>query len=422
MKQFKQQFDDLLDYWPNEDSKLRNIRHAAFDHFVELGFPTKKWEEWQFTDFTNLSKSKFRLSIADDLPNLPDEIPGRIPNTHLILIVNGHYQSQLSDLPNGVTVSTNQEYLNFNSLAHNVNGNPFMSLNTSMMNSGVPIKVDKNVTIKKPIQVIYLMIDFHDHLMNHPRFYFDIGSNSQVTIIEHYVGKAQTLHYVNSVSAINIGKNANLSHTRMLETDDHAIYTAYTHYNLSKDSQLKMFSLSIGGQTFRHDIKLAFNGSGAEALLNGLSIAENKQHHDQHVILDHKNDACQSHQLFKYILSDNASGVFNGKVVVREHTKQTNANQSNKNLLLSPKALMNANPQLEIFAEDVKCAHGSTTGQIDPEALFYLRSRGINKRKAMELIIGGFAKEITNSIENRDVSYYVDEKVTSWLEGVMDNA
>ena len=136
-------------------------------------------------------------------------------------------------------------------------------------------------------------------------------------------------------------------------------------------------------------------------------------------MVDHENDACQSHQLFKYILSDKSSGVFNGKVVVREHTKQTDADQSNKNLLLSPHALMNANPQLEIYAEDVKCAHGSTTGQIDPEALFYLRSRGINKQKATELIIGGFAKEIIDSIENADIQTYVGERVTSWLDGTM---
>ena len=136
-------------------------------------------------------------------------------------------------------------------------------------------------------------------------------------------------------------------------------------------------------------------------------------------MVDHENDACQSHQLFKYILSDKSSGVFNGKVVVREHTKQTDADQSNKNLLLSPHALMNANPQLEIYAEDVKCAHGSTTGQIDPEALFYLRSRGINKQKAIELIIGGFAKEIIDSIQNADIQTYVGERVTSWLDGTM---
>ena len=137
------------------------------------------------------------------------------------------------------------------------------------------------------------------------------------------------------------------------------------------------------------------------------------------MIVDHGNDACESHQLFKYILSDKASGVFNGKVVVREHTKQTNADQSNKNLLLSPKALMNANPQLEIYAEDVKCAHGSTTGQIDSEALFYLRSRGISKQKAIELIIGGFAKEIIDSVQNSDVKSYINDKVTTWLEGTM---
>ncbi len=419
MTQFKQQFDALLDYWPDEDSDLRAVRNNAFDRFNELGIPNKKWEEWQFTDFSNLNKSNFRLSWAEDLPNLPDKIPGRIPNTHLILMINGHYQSQLSDLPNGITVSTGVDHFNANPEDYHMNGNPFLALNTSMMNSGVPIIVEPNVVIEKPIQIIYLMTDFSEPLMNHPRFHFEMGANAQATIVEHYIGHSNIPHFVNSVSKVKVGDNAHLSHIRILETDDHAIYTASTDYSLSKDARLTTTSLSFGGHTFRHDIKLSFNGPGAEATLNGLSLTENAQHHDQHVVVDHGNDACQSHQLFKYILSDKSSGVFNGKVVVREHTKQTNADQSNKNLLLSPTALMNANPQLEIYAEDVKCAHGSTTGQIDPEALFYLRSRGISKQKAIELIIGGFAKEIIDSVDNDDVKSYINDHVTDWLEGTM---
>ena len=416
---FKQQFDALMDYWPNEDSDLRSVRNTAFNHFIELGIPNKKWEEWQFTDFSDLKKSDFRLSWANDLPRVPDEIPSRIPNTHLIFMINGHYQSQLSDLPKGVIITTGLDHFNVNPDDYKVNGNPFFALNTSMMNSGVSIKVEKNAVIEKAIQVIYLMTDFSEPLMNHPRFHFEIGANAHATIIEHYMGHATTPHYVNSVSRIKVDENAHLSHIRILETDDHAIYTASTDYNLSKDARSTAVSLSSGGQTFRHNMALTFHGPGAEATLNGLSLTENTQHHDQHVMVDHENDACQSHQLFKYILSDKSSGVFNGKVVVREHTKQTDADQSNKNLLLSPHALMNANPQLEIYAEDVKCAHGSTTGQIDPEALFYLRSRGINKQKAIELIIGGFAKEIIDSIENADIQTYVGERVTSWLDGTM---
>ena len=419
MTQFKKQFEALLDYWPHEGSELRSVRNTAFGRFKELGLPTKKWEEWQFTDFSDLKKSDFQLSWMDDLPNLPKEIPGRIPNTHLIFMINGHYQSQLSGLPEGLTVSTGLDHFNANPDEYNVNGNPFMALNTSMMNSGVSVAIENNAVIEKPIQVIYLMTDFSAPLMNHPRFNFDIGTNAEATIIEHYIGKSPTPHFVNSVSKIRVHENGIFSHIRLLETDGHGTYTATTKYQLNRDAQLNVTALASGGKLFRHDIELSFEGAGAEASLDGLSLTEKAQHHDQNVIVDHGNDACESHQLFKYILSDKASGVFNGKVVVREHTKQTNADQSNKNLLLSPKALMNANPQLEIYAEDVKCAHGSTTGQIDSEALFYLRSRGISKQKAIELIIGGFAKEIIDSVQNSDVKSYIDDKVTTWLEGTM---
>ena len=164
---------------------------------------------------------------------------------------------------------------------------------------------------------------------------------------------------------------------------------------------------------------MTFNDKGGYANLNGLSTIKDDQHHDQHIIIDHFKNTCQSKQLFKYILSDRSSGVFNGKVVVKEDTKQTNADQANKNLLLSPEAIMNTNPQLEIYSEDVKCSHGSTTGQIDKEALFYLQSRGISKSKAIELIINGFAKDIIEQINNEDVKNYIDNKVTNWLESVL---
>ena len=421
MTDFQNQFNTLLDYWPEEDQSLRNLRHQAFEKFNELGLPTKKWEEWQFTDFSSFKKSDYRLSWTDDLPQLPREIPGRIPNTHLIFMINGHYQSQLSETPEGVTVSTGLDHFKSNPNHYSINksDNPFLALNTAMMNSGVPILIDSDVIVEKPIQVIYLMTDFSEPLMNHPRFSFDIGKNAHATIVEHYMGVSDQKYFVNPVSQVTIGSNGSLDHVRIQDENESANHVATTKYILNSNSRLKATCFSSGGQLFRHDINLDFEGNGGEATINGLSLTENHQHHDQHVVVDHQNDACQSHQLFKYILADKSSGVFNGKVVVREHTKQTDADQSNKNLLLSPSALMNANPQLEIYAEDVKCAHGSTTGQIDKEALFYMRSRGLSKQKAIELIIDGFAKEILEPIKNVAIKNYISEKVARWLEGAM---
>ena len=224
---------------------------------------------------------------------------------------------------------------------------------------------------------------------------------------------------INPVSNIFIKNNAKLNHFRIEAEDILANHIASTNYTLGADSQLNAVSISSGSKLFRHNINLSFKDKGGYASLNGLSTIKNDQHHDQHIIVDHLKNTCQSKQLFKYILSDRSSGVFNGKVVVKEDTKHTDADQANKNLLLSPEAIMNTNPQLEIYSEDVKCSHGSTTGQIDPEALFYLQSRGISKPKAIELIINGFAKDIIDQINNKDVKDYIDDKVTNWLESVL---
>ena len=421
IKQFQQQFDDLLAYLPNEDQELRKLRSTAFDQFKNLGLPSKQWEDWQFTDFSSLKEIDYRLSRAEDLPLLPDDIAERISNTYLIFMVNGHYQPDLTDIPESISVTTNLDHFNSNKKLYldYKNSNPFSALNTSMMNSGICITLDADVIIDKPIQVIYATMDIVDPIMNHPRFIFQLGNNSEVTIIEHYMGSTELAYFINPLSNVIINDNAKLNHFRIEADDALANHIASTNYTLGADSQLNSVSISSGSKLFRHNIDLTFNDKGGYANLNGLSTIKDDQHHDQHIIIDHFKNTCQSKQLFKYILSDRSSGVFNGKVVVKEDTKQTNADQANKNLLLSPEAIMNTNPQLEIYSEDVKCSHGSTTGQIDKEALFYLQSRGISKSKAIELIINGFAKDIIEQINNEDVKNYIDNKVTNWLESVL---
>ena len=424
IKQFQKQFDNLLAYWPNEDPDLRKLRSKAFDQFKSLGLPTKQWEEWQFTDFSSLKKINFRLSQSKDLPQIPENISGRIPSSYLIYIVNGHYQKDLSEIPESISISTGIDHFQSNKELYidNNNLNPFSALNTSMMNSGICIALDSNTVIDKPIQVIYSTIDILNPLMNHPKFIFQLGKNSEAKIIEHYKGSTELAYFINPVSNVILEDNAKLCHFRIEEDDALANHIASTNYILNSDSQLNSVSTSSGSKLFRHNINLAFNNKGGYATINGLSTIKNDQHHDQHIIIDHFHNACQSEQLFKYILSDRSSGVFNGKVVVKENTQHTDADQANKNLLLSSDAIMNTNPQLEIYSEDVKCSHGSTTGQIDSEALFYLQSRGISKSKSIELIINGFAKDIVEQINNEDVKNYINTKVTNWIEEVLIDA
>ena len=428
MKYFKDEFDTFLDSNKNENESLVNLRKESFENFINSGLPTKKWEDWQFTNFSNIKNEEFRLSSPDDIIEIPEFLPGKIPNTHSVYIINGLYRPDLSDLPNEVKISSctdhfksHPNYYSHEDMKKNwTRGlNPFYALNTSMMNSGMSVQVDDGVILKKPLHIIYLTTSNVDKIMNHPRYVFHIGNHSEATIIEHYIGSTTTSYFNNVVTKIQLNKNAFVNHIRIQEEAGKSHHVANTFYKLEKESTLNVNNASFGSSLFRHNINLKFCGDNSNANYSALSLTEKKQHHDQNIIVEHMTDSCQSDQLFKYILADQSSGVFNGKVIVAEHTKRTNASQSNKNLVLSPSALMNANPQLEIYAEDVKCSHGSTTGQIDPEALFYLKSRGLNHDKSMELIMNGFMSDVIELVKDKDTAEYLNKAALLQLKKIL---
>ena len=428
MNYFKNEFDAFIDSNQHENESLLDLRKKSFKSFINSGLPSKKWENWQFTNFSNIENQNFRLPYSKNITKIPDILPGRIPNTYLALMINGFYQVELSDLPDDVKISFDDDHLNLSSEYYSSENmqndwknclNPFYMLNTSMMNSGMTIHLKKNTILSKPIQIIYLTASNTDKIMNHPRFIFNVGDNSEMTLIEHYISSNSTSYFNNTVTNVGLGENSFLNHIRIQEEASNSHHVANTFYKLDQKSTLITNSASFGSSLYRHNINLKFCGNNSNANYSALSLIEKKQHHDQNITIEHMTDSCQSDQLFKYILSDESSGVFNGKVVVEEHTKQTNANQSNKNLVLSPTALMNANPQLEIYAEDVKCSHGSTTGQIDPEALFYLKSRGLSHQKSMELIMSGFISDIIEFIKNEDIAKYLNEVASQQLEKIL---
>ena len=428
MNYFKNEFNAFIDSNQHENESLLDLRKKSFKSFINSGLPTKKWENWQFTNFSNIENQNFRLPYSKNITKIPDILPGRIPDTYLALMINGFYQVELSDLPDDVKISFDDDHLNLSSEYYSSENmqndwknclNPFYMLNTSMMNSGMTIHLKKNTILSKPIQIIYLTASNTDKIMNHPRFIFNVGDNSEMTLIEHYISSNSTSYFNNTVTNVGLGENSFLNNIRIQEEASNSHHVANTFYKLDQKSTLITNSASFGSSLYRHNINLKFCGNNSNANYSALSLIEKKQHHDQNITIEHMTDSCQSDQLFKYILSDESSGVFNGKVVVEEHTKQTNANQSNKNLVLSPTALMNANPQLEIYAEDVKCSHGSTTGQIDPEALFYLKSRGLSHQKSMELIMSGFISDIIEFIKNEDIAKYLNEVASQQLEKIL---
>ena len=430
MTHYQEQLTSLLENNLEENDALRSLRLNAFDSFKRLGFPTKKDEDWRFTNFSKIQNGYFRLSRPSDLPNnfeSPKLLNGQ---SYPIVIINGHYQPQLSKIPKGLSILSGSDDFKSNPHSYTIDSNkahyskmkhPFYLLNTSLMNSGLCLEIHENIQIEKPIEIFFYTSEIDDPIMNHPRFHFRLNKNSKATIIEHYSGQTNQSYFINTVSNFELEENAHLSHFRFQDESFHSNHTSYSGYTLNKYSNLNCNCLSIGSDLYRHNIKVDFKGSNGFARINGLSLIDSNRHHDLNVIVNHLDNSCTSSQLFKFILSDSSTGVFNGKVIVDKDTFQTNANQTNRNLLLSSSSNMNSNPQLEIHAEDVKCSHGSTTGQIDPEALFYLRSRGISKLRAIELVVEGFAKEIFTNIKDENFQSKINQKIGQWLKSVSNH-
>ena len=413
--------NQLIHFWDEEPDALHALRNSAIKQYKEVGLPTRKWEGWQFTDFSALEKTSYRLAAPSDIPPVPKTLP-TIDNCNRILIINGHFQENLSELPDKVTVRTLQHAYTTNPEIFNKaavdNSNPFHNLNTALMNSGLAIIVDNNAVIDDPIHILYYTTGLTEPIMNHPLFLIVAGADSETNIIEHYAGTTNVQYWQNVVTNIKLSNNAVLNHTRIQEEDHNGSHIADTVYSLEKNAQLNAFHYASGSSLYRQNIQVNLNSSGASSMVNGLCIAKDHQHLDQHIIINHLKENCNSNQLFKYILSDTSAGVFNGRVTVSEGAQKTDAQQTTRNLLLNDKAMAHSNPQLEIYADDVKCSHGSTTGQLDENTIFYLRSRGIDSRTAQLLLISGFAKEVIETISNINIGTYIDEKLTTWLEHI----
>ena len=417
----EKELNQLVQFGDEEPDALRTFRNSAFKQYKEVGLPNRKWEGWQFTDFSSLEKISYRLAAPGDLPLVPETLP-TISNCNRILIINGNFRENMSVLPDNVTVQTLQHAYATNPEIFNKavvnNSNPFHNLNTALMNSGLVIIVENNAVIDEPIHILYYTTGLTDPVMNNPLFLIVAGADTETTIIEHYAGATNVQYWQNVVTNIELSNNAVLNHTRIQEEDHHGSHIADTVYSLGKDAQLNAFHFASGSSLYRQNIQVNLASSGASSMVNGLCIAKDHQHLDQHIIINHLKENCNSTQLFKYILSDTSAGVFNGRVIVSEGAQKTDAQQTTRNLLLTDKAMAHSNPQLEIYADDVKCAHGSTTGQLDENAIFYLRSRGIDIRSAQLLLISGFAKEVMETITNTNIDTYIDEKLTTWLEHI----
>ena len=399
----------------HDDAWFHRVRKEAIGRFAELGFPTTKLKEWKFTNVDPIARMPFHAAEfrADGLST---ELLSELPLAHAafeqrcsrIVFVNGHYNPQLSsrDLPDKLIASSLAS-----AIKHEVPGvrehlarhagfqsEAFVALNTAFLEDGAFIQVPRGVRLDAPIYLLFVSTA-DEPITSHPRSLIIIGDDSQASIVEDYLAVGDGTYFTNAVTEIVAGENSVVEHYKIQDENAEAFHVATLHAHQARSSMFTHHSISFGGALVRNDVNVALDGEGAECTLNGLYIAAHKQHVDNHTVIDHIKPHCSSRELYKGILDDKASAVFNGSIIVRKDAQKTDARQSNKNLLLSEGATINSKPQLEINADDVKCSHGTTIGHLNEDLVFYLRARGIGEKEARSVLTYGFANDVLNKMK-----------------------
>lgn len=399
---------------------LHQLRKAAITRFGELGLPGKRNEDWKYTSLEPLRKLQLKLSQSKPNVNAKVIEPYFLDDALQLVFVNGYFHSELSSidhLPDGLVLSNLQtaiaeheelvephlaKYADHDALA-------LTALNTAFLRDGVFIHVRKNCVIEKPIHIVHVSTAPSEPVMSYPRHLIVAECSSQVTVIESYFGSEEQVYFNNSVVEIAADENAVVDHYKILRESNQAFHIANLQIKQQRDSNVNSHYVALSGSLIRNESRTVFAGENAECTFNGLYLGRGKQHIDSHTVIDHAVPHCNSYELYKGLLDDKAKGVFNGKIYVREDAQKTDAKQSNQCILLSDDATIDTKPQLEIFADDVKCTHGATVGQLDETALFYLRSRGIGLEQAKSLLMFAFANDIIGRIKVDSIRQQLEE-------------
>ena len=393
-------------------SGAQSIRRAAFERFASLGFPTTKNEDWHFTSVAPIAEEEFTLVVAksgDVKRSDLDRFMFGATGWYTMVFVNGRFAPELSDLarlPAGVTVrdlasawerapkSTDRI-----GRVTSYDNSAFTALNTAFMYDGAVIEIEKETEIDLPIHVLYVTDATAAKTMMHPRNLVVVGRHARATLIESYVSTSDAMYFVNAVTEVTVGEGATLRHYKMQREGRRAFHVGTIEAHQARDSHYVSFSLATGAELSRTNVYTTLDGEGGGATLNGLYMLDGEQICDHQTQIIHAQPNCFSRELYKGVLDDRSHGVFNGKVYVHPIAQKTDGKQTNNTLLLSDTAHVDTKPQLGIFADDVKCTHGATVGQIDQLALFYLKSRGIDRALARRLLTYAFAADVLETIE-----------------------
>jgi len=406
LNDFEQLNDDIKIEWFSEQ------RQSALNLFKETGFPRTRQENWKYTDTRPIAKKEFSNANKSSVSISADEIDAirfKDLDCYELVFINGVYSeehSTIEGLPENIVIENMATALEKDSdllkkhLAQYADDNvsPFTALNTAFIQHGTYINVPKNTVIEKPINILYLSKESAQAFASHPRNLVVMGEHSEATLIESYIGLDDANYFTNAVTEVSLAPSAIVKHYKIQQESLNAYHIGNLNVLQDKDSRFESNSISLGGSLVRNDIHGQLDAEGASIVMNGLYMTNDKQHVDNHTRVDHLKPNTHSSENYRGVLNGKSRAVFNGKVVVHPQAQKIEAHQNNANLLLSDDAEIDTKPELEIYADDVKCSHGATVGQLDQNMLFYLRSRAIDEETAKSLLTYAFADEVIGDI------------------------
>jgi Fe-S cluster assembly protein SufD len=415
-----------------EKSKLflfgsTQLRDNAMESFHKQGIPTRKHEEYKYTRVDLMLKGEFNFSTNKNCSDEQIEPLKFLKDAYVVVIENSVFVeglSNLQQLPEGLTICSLVDAEKSNSAVFekhygqyaDINADPFIALNTAMTKDGVFIHIAKNAIIEKPIHVIHVSTSSENTII-HPRNLIVIDENAQAKIIESFETVATTAKTVsNALTEIVVDKHAIVDHYQIQDKKELGYLVNTTQVIQQRQSVFSTHTFTLSGSLVRNNLTLVLDDEHIESHLNGLYLTDGNQVVDNHTVVDHRKPNCNSNELYKGIIEGKSTATFNGKIFVRKDAQKTNAFQSNKNILLSQAGTINTKPQLEIYADDVKCSHGSTTGKLDEAKIFYLRARGISIANAKKLLMHAFASEVVNTIKIEALREYVEGKISKTFE------
>ncbi len=410
------------------NGNIKPQRDKAIDDFAKLGFPTVRDEDWRFTNILPIVRSEFSLVKQQSAEDITIDLSGYvIPDLdhHLMVFIDGVYSekySSISGAAQGVVISPLSKALaekndlvqEFLFSCAGTDDQAFTALNTAYFVEGAFVYVPSDTSEKKTVHILNICTD-NSPVMYNPRNLIVVGKGAKVKVIEHYVSLHEGMYLTNAVTEAIVEENGTLDHY-LIELESKKAYNISSlEVKQGANSILNSHSVLLGGAIVRNNIHPLLGGQGCNSTINGLYLPADRQHIDNYMKVEHASPHCDSRQLYNGILADKSRGVFHGRIIVHEDAQKTDAKQTNRNLLLSDTAKIDTKPQLEIYADDVKCTHGATIGQLDKDAMFYLRSRGIEQNTAKTILLRAFASHNIETIKDEAVKNYVEGLVSDWF-------